>query len=185
MSRPKAVHACSYCEIKFWTPATLKHHIYYEHKITNGLTSRELEDIISVIALVLNSPVDSGGFWIPLTLFQAELSSRSPSKNSFKSFGCFECPNCSKTWTSAHAFTNFKQGCKRCEAETLPKVMWLNTEKSTREKEPQSDAKPHDTNRCEACKFGICMTVNRADGQTGDANDVGALTTRLGGLFIR
>jgi hypothetical protein len=185
MSRPKAVHACSYCEIKFWTQATLKHHIYYEHSITIGLTRRELEDIISVIALVLDSPVDSGGFWLLLALFQAELSSRNPTMNSFKSFGCFECPNCSNKWTSAHAFTDFKQGCKRCETKTLPKVMWLNTEKSTREKEPQADSKPHYANRCEACKFGICKTVNRAGGQTGDVNDVSALTTSLGGLFIR
>ena len=103
----------------------------------------------------LADPVDSGGFWVPHSEFTLK-----------KSFGAFEC-SCGKTWVSAHAFgpsSNYKQGCKMCNVETLPKFMWVNdtAKKDTTIKVLDLTKKPHDYSRCEACRAGGCVAAQKA-----------------------
>ena len=44
-----------------------------------------------------------------------------------KSFGIFMCHRCKrKTWRSAYAMKKFRQGCKKCNKQLLPKFMWEN-----------------------------------------------------------
>ena len=94
----------------------------------------------------LKPPVDSPGQWVLRKEFQGR-----------KSFGAFQCVKCTKIWTSAHAYKNFKQGCQRCELEGLPVFMWVN--KGKRDYYAVSDDEekpPHDSERCEACRAGEC-----------------------------
>ena len=70
-----------------------------------------------------------------------------------KSFGQFKCHGCAKTWGSAHAWKTFRQGCKRCQAESLPCCLWLNDEGDSRETSSSlsDDKGPHEASLCEAC----------------------------------
>lgn len=90
-------------------------------------------------------PISLDGHWTIRSKFQGR-----------KSFGFFIC-NCKKTWLSAHAFKEYKQGCKSCEVETFPKYLWVNTELNKKEEIIKNLDKPHDRLRCEACKLGICL----------------------------
>lgn len=78
-----------------------------------------------------------------------------------KSFGFFMCPKCTNapTWYSAHTFPNFKQGCKVSNAETLPQFLWQNAEWSFRGDRHEGDKLkgPHQLERCEACRAGVCV----------------------------
>ena len=82
-----------------------------------------------------------------------------------KSFGKFQCKECGNRWSSAHAYPRFRQGCKKCDEESYPWLLWVNEEKPDTEEDaayesaPQTlraGASPHDSARCEACKQGVC-----------------------------
>ena len=93
----------------------------------------------------LLSPIDTPGNWVAREEFHGN-----------KSFGAFEC-GCNKVWLSAHAYTNYSQRCKRCEAESLPSFMWVNTDNGERREKAAIDKnKPHDRERCEACRLDVC-----------------------------
>lgn len=94
-----------------------------------------------------DNPVDTAGSWVNRDQFTGP-----------KSFGFFQCSNCFKTWLSAHAFPKYKQGCKSCELESLPVLLWKNEGIDTRNRERFEDEdKPHDHVRCEACRQGVCL----------------------------
>jgi len=88
-----------------------------------------------------------------------------------KSFGLFRCENqnkkgkrCSKVWSSAHAQTDFGQGCQKCEAFSKPWLMWWNMDKPKKhdKKNPDDERAAHDRDRCEACRKGVC-TIDQVD----------------------
>ena len=93
-----------------------------------------------------------------------------------QSFGLYECeqktkkgkPVCRNTWSSAHAQTNYGQGCRRCETHSKPWLMWYNTEKHQKRerKNPDDESAAHDRARCEACRLGVC-TVGLAESLCG------------------
>ena len=101
----------------------------------------------------LEPPVDTPGYWVLRDEF-----------NGVKSFGSYVCESkkCkNKKWISAHAYKIHRQGCKSCDQYTLPTYMWVNTDKDTI-KDIKNDTdkdtdKPHDSERCEACKAGVCI----------------------------
>lgn len=113
----------------------------------------------------VRAPVDNKGYWVEREQFTGR-----------KSFGYFVCLQCEHkdrkrkakrknySWMSAHSFPQYMQGCKHCETKTLPTYMWVNTESP---KQLQHDAtssepsKPHDRSRCDACKVGKCLNVNK------------------------
>ena len=92
------------------------------------------------------------GEWVPRDQF-----------NGTKSFGMFRCSGCRKPWMSAHAFLDFKQGCKDCNLEVLPCCMWESEQSDEREDEREEGASdgPHDTERCEAGRRGVCTACRR------------------------
>ena len=102
----------------------------------------------------LAAPGNSPGKWLPRDGFKGN-----------KSFGLFQCTVCLKTWTSAHAFRAFTQGCKTCDTEELPLFMWENSKSHTYrddeydayEDEHRDEDKAHDRERCEACRRGMCI----------------------------
>ena len=57
-------------------------------------------------------PVNDPGEWVYTADFKGK-----------KSFGFFVC-SCGRTWTTAHAYKEYKQGCQGCEKESLPYYMW-------------------------------------------------------------
>jgi len=73
-----------------------------------------------------------------------------------KSFGWFQCVQRRKRWSSAHSYKQFRQGCQRCEAESFPFFMWQNEEGRTFDDYDVQDRAPHDQDRCEACRKGVC-----------------------------
>jgi len=85
------------------------------------------------------------GYWVRAQTFKAG-----------KSFGRYQCPNCKKQWGSAHAFREFKQGCKRCEMKSFPCCLWVNTDENHHDTGSDDEKGPHDSARCEACRKGKC-----------------------------
>ncbi len=120
-------------------------------------------------------PVDTEGAWVDWwgtlrsMLFRADVMTRhdflcewnSDDFEGIKSFGYFECPSCKKTWVSAHSYPDYTQGCKRCDTEYYPKFMWENQERHYPRDEDKTvmeeTDKPHDMERCEACRAGLCL----------------------------
>lgn len=96
------------------------------------------------------APVDSPGYWLKREEFKEN-----------KSFGYFRCIPCKKNWMSAHSFPEFKQGCKNCNKEWLPNLLWVNLDTSDSKTDKPYDSsmdKPHDNLRCEACRIlGSCV----------------------------
>ena len=93
-------------------------------------------------------PIESSGHWALREEFFGH-----------KSFGYFVCSICAgSNWISAHAFKNFKQGCKRCNIYCLPVYMWVNEESRDKFDDDDEDSKkkPHKTELCEACRLGKC-----------------------------
>ena len=92
--------------------------------------------------------LEGKGYWVLIEAFEGR-----------KSFGCFRCGGCGNMWSSAHAFPNFKQGCKSCERESYPCCLWLNLPSDDDVGETRTVAvggEQHDTARCEACRRGEC-----------------------------
>ena len=87
------------------------------------------------------------GYWIQRPYFQGR-----------KSFGAFQCCFCGNAWTSAHAYANYGQGCRRCNIINLPMFLWQNqkAQKKNNLLQPPAGLKPHDRERCEACRAGVC-----------------------------
>jgi hypothetical protein len=102
---------------------------------------------------VPDPPVDDGaGEWVHRQDFTGQ-----------KSFGFFVCA-CRRQWTTAHAYTIYKQGCQGCNKESLPYYMWKNYGAPQRkEKTDRDDQPPHDKGRCEACRLGRCNFENFLD----------------------
>mmetsp|Transcript_8427 Transcript_8427/g.24119 ORF Transcript_8427/g.24119 Transcript_8427/m.24119 type:complete len:192 (+) Transcript_8427:64-639(+) len=94
-------------------------------------------------------PVGEPGEWVLREVFDGK-----------KSFGVFFCP-CGRTWTTAHAWKDYKQGCQSCDVETFAFYMWKNDRKgksySRKQDNFEDDRPPHDRARCEACRRGVCM----------------------------
>ena len=102
--------------------------------------------------MFLEPPVNTPGYWILRNAF-----------NGIKSFGVFVCENkkCNNRWKSAHAYKIYRQGCKSCDQYTLPTYMWVNENTHIRDNDAIKDTdKPHDSERCEACKVGVCIICN-------------------------
>merc|ERR1712100_352199 len=98
---------------------------------------------------VPDAPVDSAGKWV--------LREDFPLK---KSFGFYAC-RCGRTWTTAHAQKEYRQGCKGCDTDCYPYYMWLNDPNGPRRERADRDELdgPHDFERCEACRKGVCGAV--------------------------
>ena len=98
-------------------------------------------------------PFDSAsGVWVPATEFGGT-----------KSFGRFACAGCKKSWGSAHAYPQFRQGCQACNQKTKPCCMWVNDSdnRNDRDTDSDEDKAPHDEKRCEACRLGVCDMARR------------------------
>lgn len=98
---------------------------------------------------VPEAPVDSAGKWVLREEFLGK-----------KSFGFFAC-RCGRSWTTAHAQKEYRQGCQACDAECFPSYMWLNDPSVERRERADRDELdvPHDFERCEACRQGVCSAV--------------------------
>eukprot|EP00450_Noctiluca_scintillans_P000982 CAMPEP_0194494256 /NCGR_PEP_ID=MMETSP0253-20130528/12218_1 /TAXON_ID=2966 /ORGANISM="Noctiluca scintillans" /LENGTH=236 /DNA_ID=CAMNT_0039335351 /DNA_START=62 /DNA_END=772 /DNA_ORIENTATION=- len=96
------------------------------------------------------APVDSPGRWVPRDEFRGR-----------KSFGFFVC-TCGNRWKSAHAQPKYRQGCQRCEQQSLAMCLWYNEGPDTRPERETDDDKPHDSARCEACKHGDCKIARNS-----------------------
>lgn len=93
-------------------------------------------------------PVDGDGEWVHRENFTGN-----------KSFGFFVC-SCGRSWTTAHCYKIYKQGCQGCEEESLAYYMWQNHgAQKRREDRDDIEEKPHDESRCEACRLGKCDRV--------------------------
>jgi len=95
----------------------------------------------------LSHPVDDDGEWV----LRDDFTGR-------KSFGYFQC-NCAKEWQSAHAYKEFNQDCQSCETGSLPLFMWRNFTRRAgyhEEESERSDLGHHDSERCGACRAGVC-----------------------------
>ena len=100
----------------------------------------------------LTDPVDSPGEWRPLADILAERGSRQ-----LKSFGFFFCDKCRRGWHSAHAFSDARQACQKCETWSYPAAMWINFLKAQGDSKGLIGSTPHDAARCEACRMGRCV----------------------------
>ena len=99
------------------------------------------------------APVTTPGRWVTKQEFTG-----------LKSFGCFQCASrkCKNTWVSAHAYPNYRQGCKRCggNAWVYPKYLWVNsTQRVCEQEESVKVVKPHRSDLCQACHRGVCTAV--------------------------
>ena len=99
--------------------------------------------------------------WIRLSIHLVSgFLAKSSMESREKSFGAFQCLACKKSWISAHAFKAYKQGCQNCEMEELPLYMWQNLRpreyQGNDDYENDEADKPHDQQRCEACRRGVC-----------------------------
>ena len=132
-------HICTECMKGFNSARSLKKHGRNVVMHSSGRSAGHSHD----------DPYDGiEGYWVSRDSFQGS-----------KSFGWFECQDCSKTWFSAHAQKRYKQGCQECEEWTLPCCLWVNTGSNDNERRDRDDV-PHDRARCQACKRGVC-TVSR------------------------
>ncbi len=147
---PQQVKCCD-CDKVFKTEEACQQHynaVHYDSEYDDEV-SEEIEEEWRP-----SPPVDSKGLWVHREEFKG-----------FKSFGYYQCIKCCKTWFSAHAHPNYRQACKKCEVWEYPRYLWQNLEKDVREKKPKEDEekKPHDQNRCEACKIGECLRAIYVD----------------------
>ena len=93
----------------------------------------------------------ASGVWVAATEFNAR-----------KSFGCFRCTECNNAWGSAHAYPKFRQGCRACNVETKPCCLWVNDDGNDNDRDIDRDEAKghHDSQRCEACRLGVCDLVS-------------------------
>jgi len=100
--------------------------------------------------LMPDPPVDEPGHWVPREKFEGR-----------KSFGFYWC-NCGRSWVSAQGWKQYKQGCQGCNRESLAVYLWVNEKKYTGvdlddpDRVVRNREGPHDSDRCEACRAGVC-----------------------------
>lgn len=135
-----SLYECAECDATFTTEKGRNQHFQAKHHCRRRKSLQPEQ---------LNPPVESGGEWVMRDEFRGR-----------KSFGAFECSNirCGKSWVSAHAFPIYLQGCQACNVESLPKFMWVNAERDERSEGDETGKLdgPHDSDRCEACRKGVC-----------------------------
>lgn len=134
---------CTLCKRDFGSTQSLAQHLRDKHNIHSKNRKNKGHESEHD-----HSPPfeEAEGYWVPRRSFEGK-----------KSFGHFQCGRCSKLWTSAHAFARFKQGCQRCEYNSLPCCLWVNTDDYRSERsDDDEDKAPHDSGRCEACRLGQC-----------------------------
>lgn len=155
---------CDICEKRFATPDARDQHRRDAHK-TFGCTDcgKEFQSESSLgqherakhHPVVLNRPQSP-----PLPGLDGEWVERSDFCDT-KSFGFFMCLSCSRGssgWFSAHAFPNFKQGCKACGTEVLPQFLWQNASQGADREDTDKLQGPHQSDLCEACRAGVCVS---------------------------
>jgi hypothetical protein len=136
---------CDYCDKKFRNKKALEAHNQHKHPIE--------PDIFQGIPFT-----DAQGYWV----LRQNFTNR-------KGFGMFQCSECFRYWSSAHAYKDkFRQKCQRCEIAVQPYIMWEFTEEP--EPHDNDDASPHDALRCEACLAGEYCTTSRGDVTTSSNN---------------
>lgn len=150
------MHLCLFCGRSCASGSALEQHTTSKHAALPMLTAVHHGHGSRTTTLPLphahNDPFPgASGHWAPRTDFRGN-----------KSFGRFECKNknCAKSWGSAHAFAEYEQGCQRCETMILPCCMWVNNESDSREYRDSDDDnndRPHDIDRCAACRAGACL----------------------------
>ena len=144
---------CSRCNRTFAQQHDLDAHNSTKHQNANSRKKRKATHPAggqyTLAKGSLDPPVDTPGIWLSREEFNGE-----------KSFGAFQCLACKKSWISAHAFKAYKQGCQNCEMEELPLYMWQNLRpreyQGNDDYENDEADKPHDQQRCEACRRGVC-----------------------------
>ena len=152
----KHAHMCAMCDRKFGSDSALCAHFKAKHKKRRKKRKCKKKKCSSGTAKRLtdqnhchNSPFENVfGEWVSRLNFVGR-----------KSFGQFECSKCGNSWSSAHAYSQFTQGCKQCEYNELPCCLWQNDPAVKRLgvfAEEGDTVKPHHASRCEACKRGVC-----------------------------
>ena len=149
---------CATCSQTFGSRAAYEQHaIARKHGSSKLHKKKVASKSAKAAASLLNKldpPVDADGQWV----WRADFKGK-------KSFGFFECKfeqkkrkgGCDNSWTSAHAFPNFTQGCKQCEKKSYPVALWRNSDNyysSDRSLDDKNSA-PHDKARCAACQAGV------------------------------
>ena len=129
------VSKCPVCGKGFASKASRKQHTRDAHRAQPSLKHHDHEPPFTGAA----------GYWMSRENYSGR-----------KSFGWFCCPACSNRWSSAHAWRDYRQGCRRCEEESHPCCLWMNTERHDSRFRHDDDDKPHDVERCEACRQGVC-----------------------------
>eukprot|EP00798_Chlamydomonas_sp_ICE-L_P018590 gene18590-25102_t len=146
-----ALYTCPKCFKLFDSEGALEQHTEAKHHSQHHSTRHDdlrLDE--------LEAPFGMPGEWLKTQ----DWVRRSPRGR--KSFGAFKCMPCGRTWLSAHSYPRYKQGCKGCDAEYLPIYLWHNDPSSPRDEDDNEDYddegedKPHDSERCEACRAGVC-----------------------------
>lgn len=130
---------CSICKKTFRTQRSLSQHC----EDTGHIEDSQDDDGDEIETP--EPPVDSPGQWV----LREDFTGR-------KSFGYFVC-GCGRFWLSAHAFKDYRQGCRGCEQKSFPYFLWENFGKRTDRDRNYADDKPHDASRCEACRNGVCI----------------------------
>ena len=142
-------HVCNICRKGFGSKQAQKQH----RRDAHGASQRPPSRRVVVEEKVEFDPPFAGavGEWVE----REEFTGR-------KSFGRFTCRRCRKGWLSAHAMPGFRQGCKACEKKSMPSWMWMNddNEEEARmgsDEREEGAGRPHDQQRCEACRQGVCQ----------------------------
>ena len=133
-------HLCVDCDRTFRSSHALNQHVYSKHSslqtFAYGADDHSHSDPFPGIE----------GYWTERENYSGQ-----------KSFGHFNCSNCSNKWYSAHAFKHYKQGCQECEKMSFPCCLWVNNgDRKERSEDSDKDDGPHDRARCEACRRGVC-----------------------------
>lgn len=131
---------CGVCQRSFASKSAKKQHKKAKHESESDTPSTPS------LHFIPPPPVDTLGEWVVTRDFCGR-----------KSFGYFQCfSNCRKTWTSAHAYQMYAQGCKSCNRMSEPLYMWQNDSSTRTYSDKEKSKGPHDHERCEACTAGVC-----------------------------
>ncbi|XP_062519922.1 zinc finger CCHC domain-containing protein 24-like [Corticium candelabrum] len=82
---------------------------------------------------------------------------KTPYQGDRRSFGEYECSQCSRTWKSANSFANFGQMCQTCNTMVYAHTMKpLERPEGLDEIDPE---KSHPKHLCELCRRGYNKCV--------------------------